>query len=84
MTKQEAIQTSTYLCTSTAKKFTQFQNRNKRRNIHKANVMTHQTVHQTDSLCHTLPVVSFPQVSVYRTQTQRRKTGGVLDRQYVD
>lgn len=48
MTKQAAIQTFTYLCTSLAKKFTQFQNKNKGRNIHKPNVMTHQTVHQTE------------------------------------
>lgn len=72
MTKQAAIQTSTYLCTSLAKKFTEFQNKNKGRNIHKLNVMTHQTVHQTELFCHTLPVVLFFQFCVYKTQTQRR------------
>lgn len=72
MTKQAAIQTSTYLCTSIAKKFTEFQNKNKGRNIHKLNVMTHQTVHQTELFCHTLPVVLFFQFCVYKTQTQRR------------
>lgn len=76
MTKQAAIQTSTCLCTSLReikkKKFTQPQNKNRDRNIHKANVMTHQTVHQTKLFCHTLPVVLFFQPCVYKTQTQRR------------
>lgn len=84
MTKQGAIQTSTYLCTSPAKKFTCFQNRNKRRNIHKANVMTHQTMHQTDCLCHTLPVALFSQFSVYETQTQRWGIGFSTDNMWID
>lgn len=83
VTKQAAIQTSTYLCTSIAKKFTQFQNKNKGRHIHKANVMTHQTVHQTELFCHTLPVVLFFQFCVYKKQTQR-PGGSQHSRQYVD
>lgn len=76
MTKQAAIQTSIYLCTFLGKKFTQFQNKNKERNIHKLNVMTHQTVQQTEPLCHSLPVVLFFQIYVYMTADT--KTRGFL------
>ena len=83
MTKQAAIQTFTYLCTSPTKKFTQCENKNKGSNIHKPNVMTHQTVQQTELCCHILPVVLFVQFGVYMKKTQR-PGGPWRSRQYVD
>lgn len=47
-TKQAAIQTLAYLCTSLTKVYTISKQKQGGGNIHKLNVMTHQTVHQTE------------------------------------
>lgn len=65
MTKQAAIQTFTYLCTSLAKKFTQFQNKNKSSNIHKhkcddtSNHTPNRTILSYTSCCFICPVSVF-------------------------
>lgn len=60
-------------CREKEKKRNEFtQSQNKNRGIHRANVMTHQTVQQTALFCHTLPVVLFCPSCVYKTQTSSR------------